>query len=67
VAAATNVPFGIKVPSENVKSFNALRVRVTDESIIRMALNINARAITKVNSLDALALLEEAINFSHFA
>ena len=31
MAALIKVPFGIKVPSENVKSFKALRERVTNE------------------------------------
>ena len=71
MGAASNVPFGIKVPSKNVKSFKALRERVTNElsdrDQDRPRIQMNATAATDVHPFDALALLEEAIDFPHLA
>ena len=71
MAAAIVVPFGIKVPSENLKSFNALRERDTNElsSQDDSVSHRNQRKIvrTATDAFNALALLEEAIDFSHLA
>ena len=69
MAALIKVPFGIKVPSENVKSFKALRERVTNELGDRDDPHIktNAKRNTNLYPFDALALLQEAIDLPHLA